>query len=420
MVFLMYVISTFVITADYFRFAFYLPILDRLAVILSLVFFFVAVIVNKRKIKLNSKGFLPIILFYILTTLFISIVNEVPIKAYSYEIFKLLTFLSFFPIFSILNKWEKLKFLKVFCKVACVFIALNMLIMLFQILAGDAIVSIFGMPSEIYNDSQKSGRPMGLYGNLPALSISALCVYILIDIFKVYLGDKKTHKLILISTVILSTSKVAILILVSYWLIKCIGRKIIINILPIVSLIIIFLMYIENNDLFLNKLDQINAILMLGDSFLLADLSMVDWRFYCYILAFSIFLGNPFGLGLATWGDLSSSLNDNITHEYFKVYMSDSAYSHLLVEQGIFLILYMFIIFYPFIIYKVRVIFYWPMVATISFLTTMGFSDTTWPTVFSFCFSLTIYLYPFNVNVQDRAPESYLLVRDAKEPKFLE
>lgn len=392
---LIYTISIFIISSDYFRYAFNFPFLDRIAVLISLTVFFVSISVFKRRITAFFKGYLVIIIFYISIMTIKSIYQGSSIAAISYEFFKISTFLFFIPIFSVLHRHEAIKALNFFVNVALVYYTLNLVFMILQITISDSIVSLIGMPAEIYQDSQKAGRPMGLFGNLPALALSAVCIYVLVEQFYQDLNanNAKVLKIILMLTIFLSTSKIAIITMILYYFVKNIEGNFIFRMLPVSFFLGVVSLYLINNELFLNKIEQLNNLMSLGDSFLLADLSMVDWRFYCYILAVKIFFDNPFGLGLGTWGDFSATLNPNASYDYLKVYMSDSALSHLLAEQGLLLIIYLVIILYPMLVTKSRCFLYWSLIAFLSFITTMGFSDTTWPTIYAFCFALTANLH---------------------------
>ncbi|WP_206747417.1 hypothetical protein, partial [Vibrio breoganii] len=72
----------------------------------------------------------------------------------------------------------------------------------------------------------------------------------------------------------------------------------------------------------------------------------IDWRFENILLSLRIFSENVFGLGLGTWGDFSATFNTKLI-EYPIVTMSDSATSHQLAEQGVFIVLYYIILIYP-------------------------------------------------------------------------
>ncbi|WP_426207110.1 O-antigen ligase family protein [Providencia sp. PROV272] len=278
-------------------------------------------------------------------------------------------------------------------KVGIFYFTINLLIMILQLVFGDHFVSLFLMPTEMYDDTQKAGRVMGLYGNLPALSMSALCLFILFD-QNISLFKKKHSskiKLIFSLTIIISTSKIALISLGIYYSLKYRKKLITARIFPIIILSIVFIIYLLYEPRFINKLDQLEYIISLRENLNSAQLGHVDWRFYCYLLAISIVSQNPFGLGLGTWGDFSSTLNNQITHTYFQVYMSDSAYAHIFVEQGIFSFLYFLIILYPTIVARKKDTYIWPIIALVSFISTMGFSDTSWPAIFAICYGFTIF-----------------------------
>ncbi|ODP99264.1 O-antigen ligase family protein [Salinivibrio sp. SS2] len=391
MSYVMYLISILLISSDYFRFALNIPFMDRISVGISLVVFLYCVLIKRRKFKVLSFGFLSLLIAYYSFIVFYSLVKGNSIPAVVYGTVKISTFLFFMPLFSVLTSSELKSAVRIFVNVSIVYLSFNLFVMCLQIIFGDSIVSLFGMPAEMYNSTMKSGRPMGLYGNLPALSLSAVCLYVLIDGFFPELCQYKLKKIILLTTIILSTSKIAILILAMYFLFKYLKIKGVLKLVYIVVLFSSLVAYALNNELFVDKFVQLGRIISLGDNFYAADLTLVDWRFYCYVLAIQIFFDNPLGLGLATWGDFSSTLNSNITHNYTLVNMSDSAYSHLFVEQGVFVFLYLFVIMYPCLKKKDRRVLFFPAIAFVSFISTMGFSDTTWPAIYAFCLSSILF-----------------------------
>ncbi|OOF31713.1 O-antigen ligase family protein [Salinivibrio proteolyticus] len=391
MSFIIYLISILLVSADYFRFALSIPFMDKLAVGLSFTVFIYFVLIKKRNCKVLSVGFLSLLIAYFSFIVIYSVFKGSSLFAVLYGVIKILTFVFFMPLFSVLNTKETLNTIRIFVNVCIVYLTVNLFVMCLQVIYGDTIVSVFGMPADMYDSTMKSGRPMGLYGNLPALSLSAVCLYVLIDSLFPQSFRYRVKKLVLLVTTVLSTSKIAILILVVYFLMKHLKSRGTSKLLYIGITCTAFIIYALNNDLFINKFVQLGEIIRLGENFYSADLNLVDWRFYCYVLAIKIFIENPLGLGLATWGDFSSILNSNINHGYTIVNMSDSAYSNLFVEQGVFAFFYFLIIIYPCIKRNDMKTNFFPIIAFISFISTMGFSDTTWPTIYAFCFSSILF-----------------------------
>lgn len=391
MKFIFYIISFCVISSDYFRFAFSFPYMDRFALLCSFSFFIYRIVKNKR-INVSVKGYGWIIFIYFLVCFFVSINGESSVASFCYELVKLLGFLFFIPFLSVLTNKEIKLLISVFLRVFFYFSVLNFLIMLSQMVFGDHVVGYLFMPTDMYDNSQKANRAMGLYGNLPALSLSALCCYIFIDNYSAKVFFINKLKIVLFLTVMLSTSKIAMIIFVVYESIKRLNKNILVKIIPVIICMCCFVYLLSFNQLFQDKLTQIELLYNMKDYISSISSSDVDLRFYCYTLAYIIFSNHPFGLGLGTWGDYSSRLNNDLEHGYQQIYMTDSAFTHIIVEQGIFILLYFFIIWYPIFQNRKSKIKYFAILATISFFTTMGFSDTTWPSIFSFFFATSLYM----------------------------
>lgn len=383
-------------SSDYFRYAFDFSLIDKFIPVFLLLLSFVYAIVNKRSFYVFADKYIYLIVFHILFFVFFM---SSDFLASSYEIFKLYIFLTFIPLLSILNNVDFYDAQLCFKRVALFFLGLNLIIIVGQILINPQIVKYLMMPTEIYDDTQKSGRWMGVFGNLPALSFTCLIVYVFNE-FTCWVGAyKKILRLICVLTIILSTSKSAIIILLLLYFVNLFfndevknstGLKI--SILLFIILVIIILI---SDARFGNKLEQFSYMLSSDVLRYGVDSSYVDWRFLNYVQAINIFIDNPFGMGLATWGDFSSTLNAHIVHSYMQVDMSDSAISHLVVEQGVFVIIYFFMIMYPYLLQRKnlsnRSISNLLTVYYLSLFTTMGFSDTTWPIIFSFAYVYLVY-----------------------------
>lgn len=394
---LYYFIFLVCFSSDYFRYAFGFSLIDKLIPLLILLLSFVYAAVNKRSIYVFADKYVYLVVFHISFLVFLL---SSDFFASSYEIFKLYIFLTFIPILSILNDVDFYNAQLCFKRVALFFLGLNLIIIVGQILIGPQIVKYIMMPTDIYEDTQKSGRWMGMFGNLPALSFTCLIVYVFNEFTGWISAYKKALRFICVLTVILSTSKSAMVILILLFLNNLffngeIKKNTVLKVLTLLFIIFVSFMLILDAR-FENKLDQLSYMLSSDILSYGVDFSYVDWRFLNYVQAIHIFMDNPFGLGLATWGDFSSTLNTHISHSYMQVDMSDSSISHLVVEQGIFVIIYFFIIIYPYLMQKnnlfSRSISGLLIVYYLSLFTTMGFSDTTWPMIFSFAYVYLIYL----------------------------
>ena len=102
-----------------------------------------------------------------------------------------------------------------------------------------------------------------------------------------------------------------------------------------------------------------------------------------------------FGTGLGTWGDFSSVFNNSSIELSYNIpdsKMADSYFAHLLMEQGILILLYYYLIYRVFTIYSPFAetwIYYISFL--IMFLTTMGLSSSGIPFVFLYTIMLINY-----------------------------
>lgn len=111
---------------------------------------------------------------------------------------------------------------------------------------------------------------------------------------------------------------------------------------------------------------------------------------------FQMILKNfPFGLGMGTWGDFSSTFNPNVLAS--DIYLGDIKYTkmsdiylmHLIVEQGIFVIFFMYSLFKLSHFDRMGDYLFFSLLMVM--LVTMGFSDNILP----FIASLNLFLLNF-------------------------
>lgn len=381
----------FLIVNDYLRFLLGFSLIDKIFPFICLLIFLWFAI-KRNVMKKYKRGFLFVLLLYITLLLLFSFSS---FGVFAYEIFKLLTFFYFIPVAMFYSKEEVESSFRILLRLSYYYFAFNLIIIILQYIFGSSVVEYFGVPSEIYLDPQKAGRYMGLFSNLPALSVSALLLYILTDMFSGYDYTYKT-KTVMGITILLSTSKVTILMFVLYLLYK---KK---NDVDLMKFFFVFIFcafclffYLSSSESFANKLGQFDYILSVNDVTSYYDSQYVDLRLSNYLLSFKIFSENIFGLGLGTWGDYSATLNDHVTHDYPMVYLTDSAFTHILAEQGFILLIYLILLLYPLGIKFVRVnncLLFLTLIPVCMMFTSMGASDTSWPTLYSFIYPLALCL----------------------------
>ncbi|MEA2018831.1 MAG: hypothetical protein U9N59_10325 [Campylobacterota bacterium] len=245
----------------------------------------------------------------------------------------------------------------------------------------------------------RSGRWTGYFENPNTLADTALMAVVL----SFFYNSKKAKYLFYISaiTIIISTSKHAIGILLLFIVIKYYKNIFKINIkflfLSVVFLGLITTAYLKNEKDLQAKSTQIDYFLSNTDVLLnLGSSGAVDHRFQSIAIGLHFFFENfPAGTGLGTWGDASSKFNSKqIINEQYYTPMSDTALFHLLVEQGIWLFVYFLLLLFPFFFIDKTNKFYFLLLMTFYFLTlsvTMGLSSSVWPYLFSYLYARIFY-----------------------------
>ncbi|WP_063656204.1 O-antigen ligase family protein [Aliivibrio fischeri] len=341
-----------------FNYAYTLSIL--MLVTLSLV----VMLVNGFKTKCFHLRIYAVIVFFIL--FFISTLNDDYFSLYSflYELFKLSTF---FLVLSLISRISSNGHRKII-NIVIVFLLLNFFILIFQNLFGVTFVEKFGLP--IVDKMQiLYGRPNGLTENANVIgSFSFLSMVAFINFY-----EKKREFKYLIFVVLsffiimLSTSKTSILIALFY-LSFFMNNKLI----RVFAIVLIFTLasYLYVNNVYGLESKVIRYI----DGFNNFEATLlVEGRIRYWIIAIQIFIENPFGLGLGTWGDFSSSFNNKVVNSSLYTKTSDSALSHYLVEQGVFLLLYLHILYRYIPDFNKKGIFFISIV--LMFTTNFGFSQ---------------------------------------------
>lgn len=381
-----------VLLLDYLSAALNVVIIDK---ILPLLLIFIGILTTLKAESIAKPVFIIFIFLAIHFAIVISFLFVHPIASF-YELFKIYTFLYFIPIFCMQN--ERKLYLKVnsFFMAFLLIYGINLVVIILQYLIDPSIILNLGMPDRLINSSNKVGRWIGFFDNLPAFAISALLVYIFCDWFGDSFKYKKAVKALAAVSVLISTSKLTIAMFSLYYIysmakINRISASGIIKIIILVTLLITLSSYVLYDRLS-DKIEQYTyfyQVIMHGGT---VNTNLIEYRLQNIFEGIKIFSQNIFGLGLGTWGDFSSTLNNNPI-PYTENHMSDSAFIHLLVEQGVFLVFYYLVMLSPcFFVNKqkrqrVIILFNVYFIAT---LASMGMSDSVWPLVFALLYAATL------------------------------
>ncbi|MDI6004325.1 O-antigen ligase family protein [Cobetia marina] len=395
-----FLVSLSIISSDYIRYSLGIGIVDKIVIFLIFMCGVINLIQNSKRVKVTT-GLLFIIfpIFIILLHSFYSLFFVSPM-AVLYEMFRLFYGIVFFIYISGLSGIQADKFVAGVLYAAVSFLIINSTIIMAQFIVSPDIIKYFGMPSVLWTSNEKIGRWIGLFGNLPAYSITLVVLFILSTI----MGFKKrSYYIFLAACIALSTSKTAliifILVVIFLYFKPSLGKMLFIT---ITTLAIGFMLYTD--DSVANKIQQIsNLILSISNfsssshTFYTLDNS-IDWRFNNILTSINIFMNNGFGLGMGTWGDFSSTFNQKQLPSFIRpVDMADSYFAHLLAELGVISFIYIFlvVIIVRKAIPNTRIFCALTTVIIFSFLTTMGFSDSVWPLYF---FITVAYLSSRNKN----------------------
>lgn len=381
-----------ILLLDYFSAAMGVVFIDK---ILPLVFIFIGILTTLKTESIARPVFFISIFLAIHFAIVICFLFVHPIASL-YELFKIYTFLYFIPFFSIRNQGELTLKVNSFFMAFLLVYGINAVVIILQYLVDPSIILSLGMPERLINSSNKIGRWIGIYDNLPAFALSALLIYIFCDWFGDSFKYKKAVKVLATASILISTSKLTIALFSSYYIYSLakmnrISAFGIIKIMFLVLFLATLSSYVLYDRLF-DKVEQYTyfyQVIMDGGS---VNTSLIEYRLQNIFEGMKIFSQNMFGLGLGTWGDFSSTLNTN-SIPYTANHMSDSAFIHLLVEQGVFLVFYYLVMLSPcFFVdkqkrHKIIILF---AVYFIASSASMGMSDSVWPLVFALLYAVTL------------------------------
>lgn len=295
------------------------------------------ILTNLRYIKINFKVAGFVLAWLILTTWPFSFRNGLYLPSVIYEIYKLSVFTFLVPIYLYVRR-HGMSYIN---KCMMVFICANLLVLILQHIFGVGFTRLLGIS---YDTSfyEARGRPTGLTFNANVIGIVGLFTFIFYDIAQVK-GFQLMKKLSFI-VVVLSTSKASLICLLFYLISRVMKFKRLILYGTIIS-ILFFMLYIFDFYGISVKLEKyILFVSMILDNSSISQGS-IEGRLWGWYIAIELICNNFFGHGLGTWGDFSSSFNPYVQGEPLYISTSDSGMSHILVEQGIFSILYFYLIY---------------------------------------------------------------------------
>ena len=221
-------------------------------------------------------------------------------------------------------------------------LAINAMMVLVQMIAGNAALSLLGVPADYLNSPEKAGRYSGLVLNLPLWSSMLFTRILLADarLFPLDAWQASTlKKVLLYILLILSGQKYVILCALLYLLART-SHGIRLSLIALLLICVPLLEYSDNIQI-ADRVSQAGQIADTGVRVLFAEadadadypqFSILDQRLNSWLYAWANIQANPMGRGIGTWGDFSASLNATIAKP---VTLSETQWGHLIVEQGI-------------------------------------------------------------------------------------
>ncbi|CAA6826921.1 MAG: Unknown protein [uncultured Sulfurovum sp.] len=367
--------------------------LDDFAALMIFLLPIPVIIIFKNAIKkLHNQLFVMLWVFYVVSTFLFLYSSLLP---HLYELYKLLTFMIFIPLFMVLKRGTIFQIEDKLLKVVALFLMINTLIVILQYTINPYIINLFGIKIGMENIAFAAGRYSGLFSNPNNLGDLALLMFLLNEIVR---PEKyKLFRNIFMISVLTSSSKHAIVILLLLFVyqnrdvVKKKFSKFLLG--SILVFAATFFTYSLNQKAFDSKIEQYVRLATVEDTShiymgtvesrarkMLKGMVYVDENF-------------PLGTGLGTWGDGSSRLNaDNPLKNPEP--MSDSAFIHLLVEQGIFILMYLFLMSSGYFSVKKMQKKYFislMIVYVLAIFPTMGMSSGAWPVIFAYLYARLLF-----------------------------
>lgn len=364
----------------------------------------VYILLSLRKVQVYNKDFL--ILFPLLTLVYVFFYYETFIS-FVYEYYKLFIFLVFLPVLKFFNAATLQRFLKLLHKLFLLVLSINFVFIILQYITKNAILAKIGYSELRVSGWEKIGRYTGLF-DVGTLGATALLILMLNEI-----GNKgnKSHKHILILgvlSVIFSSSKASYAILI-LWIFIYFRKQLLKHFLKIIAGVAAIgtVVFFYTYEAIVSKIIQYQFFLENLYNPKIVNLANVEMRAMFWAQSIKIVQNNPFGLGLGTFGDASSKYNPeaykmpaSLWPDQF-VYLSDSALSHVIAEQGITCLLYLFVLFFPLLkAHKNAKVYVYMLICFyfVQVIFTMGFSAGTWPLLFALLYAILYYSKSKKIN----------------------
>lgn len=221
-------------------------------------------------------------------------------------------------------------------------LVINGLMVLIQVVAGNAALTLLGVPADYFNSPEKAGRYSGLVLNLPLWSAMLFSRILLADA-RLFPSDTwqttSPRKLLLYVLLILSGQKYVILCAILYMLLRA-SRGVRLCLIATL-LACVPLLESSDNSQIVDRVNQAGQIVDAGVRVLIEEADadsdypqfrFLDLRLNSWLYAWANIQTYPLGRGLGTWGDFSASLNTTLATP---VTLSETQWGHLIVEQGI-------------------------------------------------------------------------------------
>lgn len=218
----------------------------------------------------------------------------------------------------------------------------NFIVMILQYLVSPSIVALFGVSPSYFNSTMRANRYAGFILGATILGPLSCLAFIISYLYPKYFN--RFYRIIFALSVILSTSKGSILALIVVFIVIKLDKRYWIGILTLsITLLSISIYFLK--DAFMSKFDQyiylFNALMSVDSRAFEGD-TVENRANHIYHGVLKVIENWPMGTGLGTWGDASAKYYSPDALSF-----SDSYLIHLIVENGIFFLLYSLIMVYP-------------------------------------------------------------------------
>lgn len=321
---------------EYFDAAFGLGLIDDVCIIALLLLQIVFALLSARRStrKWNVSSILVYFSFMAAAIIFL-FTETVP---FLYELYKLSLFCLFWWYFSF--NYENERFTGKLTRTLTIILAVNLVLVALQYLVSPDILSVFGIPPGYFRSTMRRDRWAGLLTGSTVMGTVCVYTYLLGHVYRN--AYSKKLKLVSAISVLVSTSKGAMLILVVVWLwLNVVNARR--NRLRYIALtaVMVTAFYSINHRAIETKVDQyVELAKYVWTGMDEGSVPRLERRALSILEGIRIIKDEyPRPLGLGSWGDASSRYNTQAT---IVNTMSDSYLIHLLVEQGVLFLLYAF------------------------------------------------------------------------------